>query len=519
MVVLASEQLWPNIHGLVHWHARLKHLCIYCTTDPDRSARPARRLAALCEALYPVVKVHLPTHPLGMLPDDVHAQVRLWKEQIAGQVWVINATGGNKLMFAGALRSVGDPHTSLVYRELADGRWYELCPGPAGPVAQARDEVALTATDHLPVKELVKAQWDSPDTRIDSVAPQSLPVLELTREALRTGWHWPKAFQQAGQPSRDRSGMLFEQYIAAVLLELGVSNQLANLIIRRSRDGEALQEIDLVANHGGRLAIIDCKLRSEDDEDRREEKITSQIRQAALTRRVLFGLGASLLLLRPNRLFSDDLRALARELGLTVVDARDARALFTHLARFFGVKQLPPSLGQAEKLVQDSMARGVTRAFCQEPREVRDLMACSPSRALADLDAYARRQRWGGLAFILWSKTYEHPAGVRVPAKHRLNLDNYRMAHGQDWIAYRLGGVIRVHCGNPSGLTPEAMERCAGEMLQGHARVCDFKTSRKTCSFRLEPYGADETVLVGLLEKYVGRTLLGPADASGPGAG
>ncbi len=520
MIVLASEQLWPNIHGLVHWHASLKHLCIYYTADQDRSARPALRLAALCEALYPTVKLHRPAEPLGMLPDEVHARVRLWKEQVPGQVWVINATGGNKLMFAGALRCAGEPHTTLVYRELTDGRWYEFYPGPTGPVARPRDDVALTATDHLPVKELVKAQWDAADTEIKSVSPQPLPVLELTREALRTGWDWPRAFRQAGQPSSDASGILFERYVAAVLLELGVSNQLANIVIRRSPGGEALQEIDLVANHGGRLAIIDCKLRSEDDEDKREEKITSQIRQAALTRRVLFGLGASLLLLRPNRVFSDDLRTLARELGLTVVDARDARALFTQLARFFGVRQLPPSLEQAEKLVQDSMALGVTRAFCREPRDVRELVPCSPSRALVDLDAYVRRQRRGGLVYILGGRPYEHPAGMRGPARHRLNLDAYRTAHSQDWIAYRLDGVIRVYCGNPSGLMREALERCAGESLQGYARVRDFKTSKpgKTCSFCLEPRGTDERILVEFLEKYIGRPLLSPADVPGPGA-
>src|SRR5262249_61628718 len=31
MAVLASEQLWPNVHGLVHWNQSLAHLCVYHT--------------------------------------------------------------------------------------------------------------------------------------------------------------------------------------------------------------------------------------------------------------------------------------------------------------------------------------------------------------------------------------------------------------------------------------------------------------------------------------------------------
>jgi len=48
MVVLASEQLWPSIQGLVFWHEKrggLTHLFIYHTADEERSAGPARRLS------------------------------------------------------------------------------------------------------------------------------------------------------------------------------------------------------------------------------------------------------------------------------------------------------------------------------------------------------------------------------------------------------------------------------------------------------------------------------------------
>ena len=65
MVVLASEQLWPNLHGLVHWHGGLRHLCIYHTDDRTRSVEPARRLEGLCARLYPGIRTHRLAAPGG----------------------------------------------------------------------------------------------------------------------------------------------------------------------------------------------------------------------------------------------------------------------------------------------------------------------------------------------------------------------------------------------------------------------------------------------------------------------
>ena len=46
MILLASEQLWPNIHGLLHWHeceTGLTDLFIYHISDEQRSRQPAQR--------------------------------------------------------------------------------------------------------------------------------------------------------------------------------------------------------------------------------------------------------------------------------------------------------------------------------------------------------------------------------------------------------------------------------------------------------------------------------------------
>ena len=109
MIFLASEQLWPNIHALIHWRHDLRRLCIYHTADERRSARPAHQLAALCRRLYPTVEVHLPEAPRGWLPDDVRRQIADWRRRWPGQRWLVNASGGNKLMYTGVLGQVGSP--------------------------------------------------------------------------------------------------------------------------------------------------------------------------------------------------------------------------------------------------------------------------------------------------------------------------------------------------------------------------------------------------------------------------
>jgi Holliday junction resolvase-like predicted endonuclease len=471
MAVLASEQLWPNIHGLVHWQQHLQHLCIYHTSDTHRSAAPARRLAALCAELYPGrVTLHLPQQPAGIRPEDVRDQLRRWRQELPGHTWVVNVSGGNKLMYAGAVDAGGDD-TMVVYRDLSNA-WYVLRRRPEGVCAEPLD-VPPDATDAVPVEKLIRGQWSTGGDAIEfGPAAQPLPVLELTRAGLATAWDWRETFRQCGFPSEMPGGMLFEAYVAAVLLELGVTN-LARGVRRRSATGDDLQEIDIVANHGGRLAVVDCKLRSEEDEDRGEvESITSQIRQAAHTRRELGGLGADLLLLRPGRPFSPAERALAEASGLSVVGASDARQLFNELGKFVGCAALPPSLQEAGRLVASA-----PRPFAGEPRAVAEVAAVVREGGVADLDAYMH-------------------------------------ARDQDWIAYRLAGELRFWCANPARLTRDRLTERIAALFNGLGEVFDLETSktRRTCWFNLRPAAQRQGDLHSFLEERQGRSLLGSDD-------
>jgi len=121
MVLLASEQLWPNIQSLVHWRDQLKCVCIYYTDDQRRSKQPALRLKEFCEKYIRDATIVMPHSPLGMQPADVTKQLGNWIQHFDGLKWILNATGGTKLMTAGVLRLTGEPGVTVVYKELTSG--------------------------------------------------------------------------------------------------------------------------------------------------------------------------------------------------------------------------------------------------------------------------------------------------------------------------------------------------------------------------------------------------------------
>lgn len=350
MVVLASEQLWPNLQGLVCWKEQdpgLRHLKIYVTTDELRSQEPARRLRRFCESRYRDIAVEIPHSPLGMRPQEVQGQIERWMRDLPGHRWVINATGGNKLMTCGAIAFAGRPDVLVIYREIGSEDWYELRRnGEKSPLEAHRFCPPGEAMDRIPVEELVRSLWILPENaEVRSKRPERLPLPDLTRALIEEHWDWHGAFRRIGRPSPEQAGFLFERYVAAGLLEMGIRNAIMN-VEARSPQGQALQEVDIVAHHRGRLVILDCKLRSKN-----EEGITTQIRHAEGTRRQMGGLGAELVLVRPLRSLAEAERELAKALRLGVIDREDAPRLFSHLKDFFKAEKLPESLAAVERML------------------------------------------------------------------------------------------------------------------------------------------------------------------------
>lgn len=97
LIILASEQLWPNIYSIVHELESLQVLCVYCTDDDSRSIKPAQRLEQLCQESFPKLQVDLKIPPpgiKGIYPQEVRQQIHDWQAAYSVERWLLNATGG-----------------------------------------------------------------------------------------------------------------------------------------------------------------------------------------------------------------------------------------------------------------------------------------------------------------------------------------------------------------------------------------------------------------------------------------
>jgi predicted RecB family endonuclease len=483
MVLLASEQLWPNIQSLVHWRDQLKCVCIYYTDDQRRSKQPALRLKEFCEKYIRDATIVMPHSPLGMQPADVTKQLGNWIQHFNGLKWILNATGGTKLMTAGVLRLTGEPGAMVVYKELTSG-WFELLRDPDGRAIMAQPlNIPPCETDAVPVSTLLETFWGGEGWQVDvGIRPRRLPVVDIIRVAAENQWNWRRAFEERKIPlmeGREQSGFLFEELVAAILLEMGVRNMVCN-VSRKSVQGGVVQEVDIVANHGGCLNIIDCKLRAWEDEARgKVESITSQLRQAAHTRRELGGLGARLLLLRPNRSLNETERQLAEAYQLEVIDAQECSTVITKLARFFGINQLNETLQQAEKIIDEAVRKNLV------PR----LGAASPLIEMC-----------------------ERASKINQIINLDVLSEDIAREGGKQWVAYFCPpDLVFIRCKCAAEITTDAIqqrvEHIFSKWSHGPCRI-ERSTSQSTCYIFIR---ADVSFQYGQirdkLQQYVGRSL------------
>jgi len=351
LILLASEQLWPNLHSIEYWRGSLQSIFIYHTDDERRSVIPAQRLLRFCELRCPHVQTFCDDG--DGRPESVVAKVETWQERHPHHQWVINATGGTKLMFLGAASLIGRPQVAVIYREL-NGFWCHLT-DHNGFLQTLPLDIPLDTTDSIPVADLLDVLWGDEESQIQSQPAQSLNVPALTRALIDSRGDWIAAFRNCGVSLApgDSGGRLFEQYIAAVLLALGLPpRNVACNAIKMSRKGQVLQEIDIVVNYRSRLYVLDCKLHSDDGHPTHLRPLMQQIRDLSDTIRRLGG-GAIGVMLRPNWTFSDDERTFARDRGLHVLDRSTLRNFFQTLADIFEIDPLPPALQTAQSLWQN----------------------------------------------------------------------------------------------------------------------------------------------------------------------
>ncbi|MBA2227594.1 PDDEXK family nuclease [Thermogemmata fonticola] len=376
LILLASEQLWPNVESVEYWKDSLQHIFIYHTEDERRSVLPAQRLGHFCQARCPHVQVDYADG--DGKPESVVAKIEGWLVQYPQYQWVINATGGTKLMFLGAASLIGRPHVSVIYREL-NGSWYHLT-NHNGYLETLPLDIPPQVTDRIPLETLLQTLWWDEGTVIDLRHPKPLDIVRLTQLLIQHEGKWREAFTACGVPPEkedNNSGHLFERYVAAILLAIGVPPQNIARNVRKEgkqsqqkndpkKGGQHLHEIDIVVNHQSRIYVLDCKLQGEGNGGGRGAQLMQQIRNLSDTVRQLGGVGAVGVLLRPNRTFFDEERTYAEGIGLRVLDRSKLSTFFEELARILGIPTVPAVLQNAQQLWQNPVF--AERVFPGSPR-------------------------------------------------------------------------------------------------------------------------------------------------------
>jgi len=342
LVVLASEQLWPNLESVCLYRESLRRLIILHTRDPHRSERPA---AALTEVARTVFNVESEKVPIGTQPSDVTAAVAhiLQRFQDGPERVVLNATCGTKLMTAGILRWVDAPGTATIYREI-EGHWYQLRRDRDGrSIVTQRLDTEKNPTDLLDIRILLQSVWGPTDARVSATDLPDLPVDRIAAalaENARLGKEaWESAFDREAPEyllRRERPsdpGGLFEAFVAGCVRKLGVTNGVMNAVLVRS-DGLYLQELDVVANAGGRVVVFDCKTGHPEGELR-------LVREAAQIREQVGGLAGECVILRPDKHASPQLLPLWEALGVRFVSRDGMGHLCRILADCLRIPELP----------------------------------------------------------------------------------------------------------------------------------------------------------------------------------
>ena len=405
LVLIASEQVWPSVQSLflaTAFYGPISDIFIYYTADERRSRMPASRLKSFFSELEKQTfmgpwTVHLESVPGSALPEGVDEQLDLWEKKHQGRTWILNATGGTKLMSSAFWRRIGDRDTIILYRELSLGCWFE-CTKEEGKHFSKRIEFDDSVTNIILVEDLLRLQCLHSGSTLKwnfSVVDQALNVPALTRSAIKQNWNWKEVFAACDYDCTSSVGLLFEKYMAAVLLALGVKRVLQNICLIDTAHNTTLFETDLVFHLNGMLYIVDCKLRTAEEEQAgRALPMTSQIREAAQTRRLLGGLAATYILVRPNRVFSDEEHAFASAQRLEVVDSSRMGTLFSDLSDKIGLR-CPPELACLEKELGSYLSLNRVAPFTPLLDVQKVTIKNGLHKALFDMELFAREAMLG----------------------------------------------------------------------------------------------------------------------------
>lgn len=373
IITIASEQVLPQLVFAVHFLSNRSFngvLHVIYTNDHRRSQVPAKLLVGLLKEKFPQAEIRLAKRAIQPLPEEVVGIVK----EIIGSAhpdthWIMNATGGTKLMSAVLIEKAGQKNVTVVYQELSQNKWYQI----------KRDSIRGLFSEEMLMKdrplsgysipELLRTQLSVPDKKSFNLSVGSgleLDFFKFMNLQIKYVGNYFSTFQELNQ-TVDRSKNVFEMIIYNMVKSFGL-DVVGNVVLSGKDGKQYLQEIDVIANNGHKLIFIDCKLRTAEEEGRLVEKITSQIRQAVATRNEFGGLGAEMILLRPNRVFKEDERELCQLHKLKFIESSQVAELMPHLYGFCTGKEpdsMCDELRELQGRIEAAYAKG-NKVFFQD---------------------------------------------------------------------------------------------------------------------------------------------------------
>lgn len=325
VLTIASEQVWPAIEFLMLCKKIAKSedkaiakVCILCTSDEAFSKRPAESLKAFCEVHFKV-QVQIAMLDSGM-PSAVRQALR--QHMDSEHLWILNYTNGTKPMSApiGELSSRND--VTILYKERGT-RWYRAALSSEFDLEPLNEGLNFTM-DGLDLKLVVQTLLGLPEAIVsadDRWNPISLD------NALEAGFQW-------GAIDNESAGKAFERFFATAVKEATDVRTWMNLLVTH-RDQTVL-ESDVVAVRGSQLTLFDCALPSGKDDH--HGSIVGQLEGCSARRKLLGGLNARVVLVRPNwRSLDEHLVKYAKLLNVEVWTQEQCQQMYANLGRMFGV--------------------------------------------------------------------------------------------------------------------------------------------------------------------------------------
>lgn len=342
LILIVSEQIIPNLTSVLHYWKKgdLDAVHLLYTNDELRSKAPARRLAKLLEEIRKIepykdcgdITIELDRIPVRIEPQHVRARVNELLNSDPEARWVLNATGGLKLMAFGPPDLLAPPGTNhrftMIYQERVAG-WFDLVRNADGKIdassaARQPDQALL---DDIPVEVLARTQYMGNEALklLRSDNESKLNILDFVQKANEAKWEW-------GSFSMQAAGTEFEHLILAAIPKMGVKNFAYSVKTVHTARSAGMHEADFVLCHKGRVFVLELKLKNEPDDAARGK----QIREAADAARNFGGLDAQAILIRPSWLPDEAITDLAIAHRVKLLDQSKMGRLFSEIAGLIG---------------------------------------------------------------------------------------------------------------------------------------------------------------------------------------